>query len=151
MASMGYAKLQSVVDTLFPKHQARTDGPLVPADPVVPFTVSEIDSAVERAGSKNKAPGPDGISGKILWVVHKAHPYILLDLYNSCLRSGTLPADWKTSRVVLRKGTSQTVCPFLTASLAVERRRQSHRVPAHTKTRGPHVGQRWALGQSVWL
>ncbi|KAL4125988.1 hypothetical protein QTP88_010220 [Uroleucon formosanum] len=54
-ASMEYATLQSVVDTLFPKHQARTDGPLVPTDPVVPFTASEVDSAVERAGSKNKA------------------------------------------------------------------------------------------------
>lgn len=102
-ASMEYATLQSVVENLFPKHQARTDGPLVPADPIVPFTASEVDSAVERAGSKNKAPGPDGLTGKILRAMHKAHPNVLLDLYNSCLRSGTFPAEWKTSRVVLLK------------------------------------------------
>ncbi|CAI6360923.1 unnamed protein product [Macrosiphum euphorbiae] len=102
-ASMEYATLQSVVDTLFPKHQARTDGPLVPADPVVLFTAWEVDLAVERAGSKNKAPGPDGLTGKILRAVHKAHPNILPDLYNSCLRSGTFPKEWKTARVVLLK------------------------------------------------
>jgi len=95
--------LQSVVETLFPKQQARTDGPLVPAVQVVPFTSSEVDSAVERAGSKNKAPGPDGLTGKILQAVHKAHPNILLDLFNSCLRNGTFPAEWKTARVVLLK------------------------------------------------
>ncbi|KAE9525570.1 hypothetical protein AGLY_014097, partial [Aphis glycines] len=102
-ASMEYATLQTVVDTLFPRHQERTDGPLAPADPVVPFTALEVDAAVERAGSKNKAPGPDGLTGKILQAVHKAHPNILLDLYNSCLRSRTFPAEWKTSRVVLLK------------------------------------------------
>ncbi|KAL4101252.1 hypothetical protein QTP88_021272 [Uroleucon formosanum] len=102
-ASKEYATLQSVVDTLFPKHRAKTDGPPVPADSVVPFTASEVDAAVERAGSKNKAPGPDGLTGKILRAVHKAHPNILLGLYNSCLRSGTFPAEWKTSRVVLLK------------------------------------------------
>ncbi|KAL4083919.1 hypothetical protein QTP88_029235 [Uroleucon formosanum] len=102
-ASMEYATLQSVVDTLFPKHRARTDGPPVPADSVVPSTASEVDAAVERAGSKNKAPGPDGLTGKILRAVLKAHPNILLGLYNSCLRSGTFPAEWKTSRVVLLK------------------------------------------------
>ncbi|KAL4123012.1 hypothetical protein QTP88_015245 [Uroleucon formosanum] len=102
-ASMEYATLQSVVDSLFPEHRARTDGPPVPADSVVPFTASEVDAAVERAGSKNKAPGPDGLTGKILRAVHKAHPNILLGLYNSCLRSGTFPAEWKTSRVVLLK------------------------------------------------
>lgn len=102
-ASMELATLQSVVDSLFPRHQARTDAPLVPADPIVPFTATEVDSAVERAGGKNKAPGPDGLTGKILLAVHKAHPNILLDLFNSCLRSGTFPAEWKTSRVVLLK------------------------------------------------
>jgi len=102
-ASMEHATLQSVVDTLFPKHQARMDGPLIPAEPIVPFTASEVDSAVERAGSKNKAPGPDGLTGKILRAVHKSHPNILLDLYNSCLRSGIFPAEWKTARVVLLK------------------------------------------------
>ncbi|KAL4142128.1 hypothetical protein QTP88_004645 [Uroleucon formosanum] len=102
-ASMEYATLQSVVDSLFPEHRARTDGPPVPADSVVPFTASEVDAAVERAGSRNKAPGPDGLTGKILRAVHKAHPNILLGLYNSCLRSGTFPTEWKTSRVVLLK------------------------------------------------
>ncbi|CAI6370063.1 unnamed protein product [Macrosiphum euphorbiae] len=37
---------------------------------------------------------------------------------------------------------------FLQTSLPVE---QDPRVPASAKTRGPHVGQRWALGQPVWL
>jgi len=36
-------------------------------------------------------------------VVHKTHPNILLDLYNSCLRSGTFPTEWKIASVVLLK------------------------------------------------
>jgi len=67
--------------------------------------VAEIEAAMCRIRSKNKDPGPDGITSKILSAVHKADPRILLGLFNKCLRCGTFPLEWKTSRVVLlRKG-----------------------------------------------
>jgi len=59
-ASMEHATLQTVVDTLFPRHQERTDGPLVPADPVVPFTALEVGSGRSsgEGGQKEQTPRP---------------------------------------------------------------------------------------------
>lgn len=92
-ASMEYTALLTVIDALFPAHQLRADGLLVPTDPAVPFTAAEVDTAVARAGSRNKAPGPDGITSKILSAVHKADPRILLDLFNSCFHNGIFPSE----------------------------------------------------------
>jgi len=65
-----------------------------------------------RIRSKKTAPGTDGISGEIVWAVHKATPDVLPALFNHCLRSGTFPTLWKQSRVVLlRKGTKPEGVP----------------------------------------
>jgi len=92
-ATMEHATLMAVIHTLFPTHEARMDGPLSTTDPVAPFTAAEVDMVVVSAGGKNKAPGTDGITSKILLAVHRANPQILLDLYNSCLRSRIFPAE----------------------------------------------------------
>lgn len=97
--------LQADISTLFPSRQINADRPLPPVDSFVPFTAAEVEAAVVRAGAKNKAPGTDGITSKILLAVHKSNPHILLSLFNKCLRCGTFSSEWKMSRVVLlRKG-----------------------------------------------
>lgn len=73
--------------------------------PIASFTPDEVNAAIDRAKGKYKAPGPDGITSRILAAVHKADPRILVELFNKCLKCGTFPNEWKTSRVVLlRKG-----------------------------------------------
>ncbi|KAE9528679.1 hypothetical protein AGLY_012254 [Aphis glycines] len=104
-ATMEPETLQTVVSTLFPTHQQRQAE--VSEQPVVwePFTQREVDCAVTKFKGRNRAPGPDGITTKIIWAVHRCDPGLLLSLYNACLRSGTFPEQWKESRVVLlRKG-----------------------------------------------
>jgi len=64
--------LDAVIDTLFPTF--RNSAGLAPlhADSPVPFTAVELEAAMYRIRSKNKAPGSDGITFKILSAVHKA-------------------------------------------------------------------------------
>lgn len=106
-ASMEFHTILTVVNTLFPRHQLR---PVVQQTPTPthqfqPFTLTEVNMAVKRSSTRNKAPGPDGISGRIVEALHRADPGLLVDLYNHCMSSGTFPAEWKDSRVVLlRKG-----------------------------------------------
>lgn len=98
--------LRTVVDSLFPFHPART-GPHeeTAAGNIDWFSATEVGNALDRTKGKDKAPGPDGISSKILRAVHRIAPNLLLDLFNQCLREGAIPTSWKASRVVLlRKG-----------------------------------------------
>jgi hypothetical protein len=104
-ATMEHQTLETVISTLFPPHECRPCRPTTPAESIVEFTPVEVDAVVDRAKRKNKAPGPDGITSRILAAVHKVNPRTLLELFNNCLKSGTFPSEWKTSRVVLlRKG-----------------------------------------------
>ena len=64
------------------------------------FGVEELVSAVSRLAC-GKAPGPDGIPTEVLRLVAVLRPWILLDLYNACLKEGVFSKDWKTARLVL--------------------------------------------------
>lgn len=103
-ASMETQDLISIIDGLFPTHQSAAPvrgSPLeVEADL---FTAEEVNAAVEKFKSRNKAPGPDGVTTKILGAVHAICPGMLTDLYNLCLRNSTFPTAWKRSRIVLLK------------------------------------------------
>lgn len=104
-ATMEHQTLENVISTLFPPHERRPACPTTPAEQIVEFTREEVDAVVERAKTKNKAPGPDGITSRILAAVHKANQRTLEELFNTCLKCGTFPSEWKSSRVVLlRKG-----------------------------------------------
>lgn len=104
-ATMERQTLETVISTLFPSHESRPVGPTSPAESIVEFTTEEVDAVVDRAKRKNKAPGPDGITSRILAAVHKANPRTLVELFNNCLKQGTFPSEWKSSRVILlRKG-----------------------------------------------
>jgi len=60
----------------------------------------EVVWAVRKMGTR-KAPGPDGIPGR-LWVL--ALDFIgerLRRLYTECLRQGVFPQEWRRARLVL--------------------------------------------------
>lgn len=103
-SSMETQGLLSIMDGLFPTHQ-QTD--LIRDVPAVAeselFSIEEVNAAVEKFKRRNKTPGPDGITTKILGAVHTISPGILTNLYNLCLQNGTFPAAWKKSRIVLLK------------------------------------------------
>jgi hypothetical protein len=63
------------------------------------FNVTEVRSAIEQLRSR-KAPGLDLITGKIL----KELPYIgiraVTQIFNSVLRTGYIPRQWKLSQII---------------------------------------------------
>lgn len=93
--------MKNVVDSLFPtanaeKEDARVDTPMdIPL-----FELEELRQAVSSLQNK-KAPGPDGIPSEALKAVGRYNPQLLLDMYNSCLRTGSFPKRWKEQRLVL--------------------------------------------------
>lgn len=89
-ATMEANTLRSVIHTLFPTHQQWMDDRIEEGDDCVPFTVSEVNEAVARFKTRNKAEGPDGISTNIVGAVHRCDPSVLLNVYNICLSSGSL-------------------------------------------------------------
>jgi len=44
----------------------------------------------------DKAPGPDGISNKVLKIAIKANTKEYVDMYNTWLTEGVFPSRWKT-------------------------------------------------------
>ena len=54
-----------------------------------------------------KAAGPDGLTSRILKELHtELHPNILTDIFNTSLREGKVPDDWRHAHVtpVYKKG-----------------------------------------------
>ena len=72
------------------------------------FTLEEL----KRAGGRlkaNTAPGINGLPNEILKEVIRAHPEILLEVFNSCLREGRFFADWKKQRLALLRKANKTL------------------------------------------
>jgi len=99
--------LDEIVDTLFP---SRVEGSTLEWGPDLDgaheldeeqvVSGGELSRAVWRIGSR-KAPGPDGIPGKI-WV--RALDFLgayLGHLFTECLRIGQFPQQWKRAKLVL--------------------------------------------------
>ena len=105
--------LECVVTTLFPnraEHSPPSMAPSVTGERVedhaasVPrVSESELDVAVQRLRAKNKAPGPDGIPGRVWALSMVALGDRLRSLFDACLVSGRFPKSWKTGRLVLLK------------------------------------------------
>lgn len=90
-----------IVDGLFPTHPTRTDATdddETTAPPV--FTAEELTRAA-KAMKTGKAPGPDMVPAEVLRLMASLRPGILLDLYNTCLTTGTFSDRWKEARLVL--------------------------------------------------
>jgi len=151
--------LKTVIGTLFPTHQQRQDGPTKKLVNWGPFSMREIDDAIATFKGRNKAPGPDGITSKILWAVHRCEPSLLLNLYNCCLQCGTFPEQWKRSKVVLlRKGNKPEDVPSSYRPLClvndvgkVLQFLLAQRLELHMKTEGgPCTQSIWVQKRSIY-
>lgn len=90
-----------IVDGLFPNHPTR--GEVTDANDRRDVPVFTEDELIEATASlkAGKAPGPDGVPGEVLRLMARLRPGILLDMYNECLKTGTVSTRWKTARLVL--------------------------------------------------
>jgi len=99
--------LGDVVDALFPQWVEGStlewgpdlDGPYELAGGQL-VSAEELSWAVRKIGSR-KAPGPDGIPGRI-WV--RALDFLgarLGHIFNKCLKQGQFPQQWKKAKLVL--------------------------------------------------
>ncbi|XP_073949067.1 uncharacterized protein [Choristoneura fumiferana] len=71
------------------------------AQDVPPVTQEEIFRAVCRLKGAPKAPGPDGVPGKVLHIALKHLGGRLSALFDECLAVGRFPRCWKEGRLVL--------------------------------------------------
>lgn len=63
------------------------------------FTYREILDIIKRMDPR-KTPGEDGITSDILLKVIESFPKYIVEIYNSCLRSGTFPKQWKKAKII---------------------------------------------------
>jgi len=64
-------------------------------------TYMDVDRALRRRPVKGAAPGPDGITDKVLKLIPDAWVDLLAKFYSKCLHDGTFPKPWKIGRLVL--------------------------------------------------
>ena len=63
------------------------------------FTMEELQTALAKLRAR-KAPGPDGIRPELLLLLDSYGESQLLDLYNTCWSTRTIPSDWKEASVI---------------------------------------------------
>lgn len=94
-------QMERIVSTLFPTHAVREqEGPSDQDEEIPLFSEEELEQAA-RSMKNKKSPGPDGIPAEALKVIAKTRPQLLLNMYNDCLKEGTLPKSWKMQRLAL--------------------------------------------------
>ena len=82
------------------------------------FTFSELDRAI--LGSKNSAPGIDGIRNQHLKNFSNTHKYQLLRMFNDVLCNGTIPYEWFQYKVMpLKKKDCASNLPTSYRSIAL--------------------------------
>ena len=96
--------LRGVLDALFPSgpgqslpeeySHGREDSP-------VPVTAEELVGAAGRMSARNTVPSPDGVPGKAVVLTLPVLGDVIRRLFDMCLREGTVPGCWKTSKLVL--------------------------------------------------
>lgn len=95
------AKMDRIVNTLFPTHPARPpDNTMVQRQEIPAFSPEELNIAVQSLQNK-RAPGPDGIPAEVLKVTAQTSSHLMLNMFNSCLKEGVFPKNWKKQRLVL--------------------------------------------------
>ncbi len=100
-------KRQALFESLFPEKETSTEcPPMTGASSKWPkLTEPELNSAIAELPSK-KAPGPDGITGKILKQAWKNDKFkrLLKALMTGCVDLGYHPREWRVGKVItLRK------------------------------------------------
>jgi hypothetical protein len=111
--------LDKVIGTLFPKQEARprksecfpslshSDSEEEEEDDTSEWreedeiTNEELTRAVRKMASRDVAPGPDGIPGRIWAETTDLMAPRLRHLFNRCMREGAYPRSWRVARLVL--------------------------------------------------
>ncbi|XP_032688151.1 uncharacterized protein LOC116852181 [Odontomachus brunneus] len=96
--------LDNVVGTLFPTAGPEPlpyEGPPPGWKSRLGVTEPELAAAAKRLGGKSKAPGPDGVPGRVWALALKELSPRLRRLFTDCLRAGVFPSRWKRARLVL--------------------------------------------------
>lgn len=78
-------------------------------DEVPPVGEAELEEAF-KATKVGKAPGPDGVTGRILRGTAGALMPIWTECFTACLREGFFPPEWNRARLVLLKKPNCAVC-----------------------------------------
>jgi hypothetical protein len=63
------------------------------------FSREEIKYTIDSFNQK-KAPGIDGITGRIYQRTFNIFPRAITALYNQCLKRGCFPKSWKTAKII---------------------------------------------------
>jgi len=101
--SLPPAVVRGVVGALFPwAGDFDLDPSLVGWDEALAVTGEEVSVAVVRI-NVSKAPGPDGISGRLVKDTSIVLARMWTSCFTACLREGVFPAPWKMARLVLLK------------------------------------------------
>lgn len=146
--------LESVVDELFPiRTEHEPPRMAIPQNEpisdalVPPVTTGELGAAFLRLRSKNTAPGPDGIPGRVWVLVSDLLEERFRLLLDSCLATGCFPMRWKSGRLVLlRKAGRQEDSPsayrpivLLDEAGKLFERVLAHRIIRHLAAMGPDL------------
>jgi len=101
--SMDPEFLEEVISNLFPQREVQIPprGNPPPWEEEFGVTEKEFSEAVKRLGGTGKAPGPDGIPGRVWALALGPMGARLRCLYNACLKTGTFPSAWKRANLVL--------------------------------------------------
>lgn len=105
-----------MLDELVP-HSDRPDIPAPREYTTHNISEGELKAIVWRL--KNKAPGADGLTAKIIRAAWPEISLIMISLVNECLRKATFPDTWKHAKVVvlLREKTKSLSYQKATASM----------------------------------
>ncbi|GBO17890.1 Putative protein in type-1 retrotransposable element R1DM [Araneus ventricosus] len=78
-----------------------------------PFTKGEVATAIHHF-SKGKAPVPDGIDNIIIQQIFKKFPFLLMELFNNCLKLAKFPDPLKVGNIILfhKHGKSKTEASY---------------------------------------
>ena len=142
--SMETELLERTVSALFRQDQeeATTAHTLPDSNYPPPVTMEELNGVVKRMAARNTAPGPDGIRGKALSLALTVLHEELVEVINSCLREGKMPACWKKARLVLipkpGKDRVSPACLLSEAGKILERILMV-RITEHLKISGPDL------------
>ncbi|XP_041987884.1 uncharacterized protein LOC121739463 [Aricia agestis] len=100
---------RSVLSALFPSRAEWSPPSMRPPsaesddeeEDVPPVTPEELAAAVHKMSLKNRAPGLDGVPGRV-WVLAIKHLEAqVLEVFTKCLVQGRVPRRWKSGKLVL--------------------------------------------------
>ncbi|GBO10082.1 hypothetical protein AVEN_168258-1 [Araneus ventricosus] len=92
---------QDILKKIFPHPANSTSSTYIPSCTAndCPFTKGEVATVIHHL-SKRKAPGPDGIDNIIIQQIFKKFPFLLMELFNTCLKLAKFPDPLKVGNII---------------------------------------------------